>query len=452
MHGTAPCRPEPANRFLRAIPLLGWLAICGCGSSSSPQAQGPTEKPLPTLQTAVLEIHPQTWPKIVRSQGSLVADEVAAVGTRVAGRVDEVHVDLGDFVKQGEVLAVLDQEEFLLAVEQAEAQLAQARSAVGLRPEDSVASLNPLNAPPVRQEKAVWDEAIANLNRSKRLRQENAMSAAEYDQIAAAERVAEARYASALNSVYEKIALINVRQAELSLAKQRLADATIRAPFDGLIQQRQIAPGAYVQVGDQIATLVRTNPLRFRGLIPERHAQHLAMGQTVRLKVESVPKPLTVAVTRISPSLDQFNRSLLFEASIDNQKRDLRTGLFAEAEIVIDPNAQSLIVPESAVSEFAGAEKVWKVKDGIADEVEILTGERRDGNIQILQGVEDGDVILLDAAQGQVARIEPTKTIVPSRTNTSGFGDETPPRQIAQQKSSEVEPPQVVAQPTGLSE
>src|SRR5690606_24303012 len=120
MHGTAPCRPEPANRFLRAIPLLGWLAICGCGSSSSPQAQGPTEKPLPTLQTAVLEIHPQTWPKIVRSQGSLVADEVAAVGTRVAGRVDEVHVDLGDFVKQGEVLAVLDQEEFLLAVEQAE--------------------------------------------------------------------------------------------------------------------------------------------------------------------------------------------------------------------------------------------------------------------------------------------------------------------------------------------
>jgi RND family efflux transporter MFP subunit len=384
-----------------------WLAgLLGCSSSAGGPV-APQDAPLPVLEAAVLTVEPSTWPMEVRSQGSLVADEVAVVGAKVAGRVDEVHVDLGDLVRAGEPLVSLDREDFRLQVAQADAQLAQARSAIGLRPGEPTSQLEPENAPPVRQERALWEEARANLQRAEKLRAENATTPAEFDQVAAAERVAEARYSAALNGVHERIALIGVREAELSLARERLLDAVIRAPFDGLVQQRQSAPGAYTQVGDPIVTLIRTDPLRYRGTLPERHAQALAVGQEVRLTIESEGAPRMVRVTRISPALDLRSRSLLFEAEVENRGQQLRSGLFAEAAVVVNPQAKALVVPRSAVVEFAGTMKVWKVVDGVAKEQEVLIGERRPMAVEILQGLVAGDKILSDSSRGRVARIKP---------------------------------------------
>ena len=410
-------RPYPRDlalpRFHRAArsrfaawALCGALLPLGCGTSTETPSAATTQ-PVPTIEAELVRVQARSWPTIVRSQGNLVADEVAVVGAKVAGRVAEVHVDLGDFVRAGKPLAHLDQSEFLLEVAQAEAQLAQARSAVGLKPGDPVDQLDPESSPPVRQEQATWDEAKANLDRSTRLQTQGAITDSEYDQFVAAERVAEARYASALNSVHEKIALVGVREAELSLARDRLLDATIPAPFDALVQQRHVAPGVYVDVGDAVATMVRANPLRFQGTIPERHAQRLALGQEVRLKIESIAEPRTVRITRISPALDRLSRSLLFEAEVDNSDRRLRTGLFAEAEVVLDPDAEVLVVPASAVVEFAGAEKVWKVVDGRAAEQEVLTGGRRGEGIEIIEGLVTGDLILQDAAGGRIAKVQP---------------------------------------------
>jgi RND family efflux transporter MFP subunit len=366
---------------------------------------------LAVLQAEVLTVRPGPWPLVVRTQGSLVADEVAVIGARVAGRVADVHVDLGDIVRAQAPLVTLDRAEFQLQVSQAEAQLAQARAAVGLGPDDPVEKLDPKSAPPVREEKAVWDEAKAKSLRWQQLRAQNAVTETDYEQVISAERVAEARYSSALNSVNEKIALIGVRAAELALAKQRLEDAVIVTPFDGLVQQRRVAPGTFVQVGNAIATLVRSNPLRFRGTMPERHAQHLALGQQVRLHIESETEPRVAEVTRISPVLDELSRALLFEARVENNDGRLRTGLFAEAEVVLDPAATSIVVPASSLVEFAGAEKVWKVVDGAAREQIVQTGQRRPDGVEVVSGLSAGDVILRDAGLGRVARIEP----LPSR-------------------------------------
>lgn len=381
--------------------------ILGCGSSETETAADGQTEDLPTLAAEVLQLDPAIWPQIARAQGNVLADEVSVVGAKVAGRVAEVHVDLGDLVRAGDPLVTLDQDEFTVHVEQAEAQYAQACAAVGLKPGDPVSRLNPEQAPPVRQERAMWDEAKANLKRSQQLHSQNAISAAELEQFAAAERVAEARYASALNGVHEKIALIGVRAAELDLARQRHRDATVRAPYDGQVQQRAVAPGAYVQVGADILTMVRSNPLRFRGSLPERYAQRLAVGQSVELQVESVPQPRQAKVTRISPSLDALSRGLLFEAEIDNSDGALRAGLFAEAEVVLNPTARALVIPQSALHEFAGAEKVWKVVDGTAGEQVVRTGRRRDGRVEVLDGLAPGDTILLDASVGRIARIRP---------------------------------------------
>ncbi|MEO8494114.1 MAG: efflux RND transporter periplasmic adaptor subunit [Planctomycetota bacterium] len=398
---------SPPIRFLAT----GMVALClvvasGC-DSSEPISGPPPTKELPTRQATIITVQLQAWPQIVRSQGVLVADEVAAIGAKVAGSVSQVKIEVGDVVQAGDPLIELDQEEFRLQVEQAGAELAQARSAVGLKSGDPVSSLEPQNSPPVRQERALRDEAMAQLARARDLQSQSVIAQADFDQIVAAERVAEARYGGALNSVQEKIAVIGVREVALELARERLRNATVRAPFDGIVQQRQVAPGSYVQIGDSIATLVRTNPLRFRGTIPERRAQSLVVGQEVRLQIEGVAQPCRVRVTRISPSLEQSSRSLMFEADLDNQDQQLRAGLFAEAEIVVDPNAMAVVVPHSTVVEFAGAEKVWKVVDGIAVEQEVLAGPRRAQGIEILRGLAEGDVILREGSSGSVARITP---------------------------------------------
>ena len=382
---------------------------CETANRSSTPAM---ESKLETITAQVIEIQPTTWPTIIRSQGNLLSDEQSVVGSKIAGRIAIVHVDLGDTVRQGDAIVTLEQEDLRLFVEQAEAQLEQARSAVGLSKSASLSSLSPENAPPVRQERAVWDETKRNLKRASNLLKENAISSSEYDQIAAAERVAEARYAAALNGVREKIALISVRAAELSLAKQQLTEATIVSPLDGFIARRDVAPGTFLSIGQSVAVVVRTNPLRFRGSVPERYAQNLSEGQAVKLTIESITEPRKTKISRISPLLDQQSRSLAFEAEVENgSEPTLRTGLFAEAEIIIDPQATAIVVPNSAIIEFAGAQKVWKVVDNQATEHEIFCGMTRGDYREVLTGLQPGDVILADASKGRVAKVVPQANV-----------------------------------------
>jgi RND family efflux transporter MFP subunit len=397
----------PVALFVSAF-LAGLFAGCGGGAHADTTPAEKTRE-APPLKAVVLTVEPAPWPAVVRTQGSLIADEVSIVGAKVGGRVNEVNFDLGDAVKAGTVLATLDQDDFVLQVSLAEAQLLQARAALGLRPSDPVESLNPENAPPVREARALWEEARAKISRVRQLQSlaRNTVTQDEYDQAVAAEGAAEARYAAAMNAVREKIALISVRASELNVSRQHLADTILQAPFDGLIQERHVAHGSFLQMGDPIATLVRTHVLRYRGAMPERYAHRLAMGQEVHLKMEGIPEKRVAKITRISPTVEETSRSLVFEAQVDNRDGSLRTGLFAEGEVIVDPAAQSLIVPRAAILEFAGAEKVWKLVDSMAKEQIVQTGRHTDDVIEILGGLKTGDVILADALQGRMARVEP---------------------------------------------
>lgn len=390
--------------------LLGallWLSSCR-QSPPGPPANTAAAVELPPLKTAVLEITACRWPRMARAQGSFVADEVAVVGAKVPGRITAVRVDLGDTVAANTVLVELDREDLKLQIAQVEAQLAQARAAVGLEPDGPVESLNPQNSPPVREARAVLDEAQTKRARLERLRSQNALTETELQQVQAAEKVADAQFSSALNAVNEKIALIRVRAAELAVARQRFEDAVTIAPFPGQVLERHVAPGTYVQMGAPLVTLVRTNPLRYQGTLPERFAWQLALGQEVRLHIERTTEPCVARITRISPALNQSSRALLFEASVDNAGGRLRAGLFAEADVVLDPQQTAIVVPAAAITEFAGTEKVWKVVDGKSIEQLVQTGERRGNLVAITSGLLEGDVILAEGRSGRVGRVEVT--------------------------------------------
>ena len=384
------------------------LALSGCHLSETNSESSSTELPLePLTFSAELEQVSQcSWPIVVRAQGSLMADELAVIGAKVAGRVAATEVDLGSKVAENDVLATLELTEFDLRVQQAEAQLAEACATVGLQSGDSLDRLERDKVPSVMVAKAILDEAVEALGRAKQLQTSRAVSRSEYDKQVSAERVADAQYQSALRSVDEQIALIGVRRAALAMARQDREDAVIRAPFEGVVQKRHVAAGVIVQAGTPLVTLVRNNPLRFRGRVPELKSNSVRVGQPLRIFVAGVPEAIQSVVKRTSPSLDESNRSLMIEGDLDNAGGQLRSGVFAEADIVVDSDATTVAVPTSAVGEFAGVHRVWLVTDGIAAQKQVEVGRRSDDQMEIVTGLAPNQWIVVHFDKGLAGRIE----------------------------------------------
>lgn len=384
---------------------LGIAAGCDWHAAAGPPAaDAPAPSAPPVVRTVAVALH--SWPTTVRVQGSLVCDEEAVLGTKVAGRVEAIHVDRGTPVQEGQVLVELEPEEFALRVQLAEAQVNQVRAKLGLRSQDPDEKLDPVKSPPVVEVQALLTEERLKVDRVRNLIRQSAAAAEEAQRQEAALRVAEARYASALNAVEEQIALLRVRRSELALARQQQADAVIRAPFAGVVQARHVARGMYMQPGAPVVTLVRTDPLRFRCGVPEREARHVQVQEAVHLFVEGHSSPIPARVTRISPALTLSNRSLTIEADVPNPDGALRAGLFAQADIVVDHEARTVAVPAAAVTEFAGVEKVWLVRHGKAEERRVQTGRRNDGLVEILSGLAIGDVVVADASQGRAGPVQ----------------------------------------------
>jgi RND family efflux transporter MFP subunit len=373
---------------------------CGCHraepTGESPQAAKPAEQPVNVVEVAM-----RPWPRIVRVQGTLSEDESAQLGVKVAGRVKEVLVDLGSKVTLGQPVAKLDTEEFDLKVRQAEALVNQARATLGLKGNTLDDKVDPQKASPVLQELAMLEDAKLNVNRAHRFTEKSVFTQEEIQARESALRVAEARHVSALNAVHEQIAVLALRRAELALAIQNRKDAVIKAPFNGIVHERHVAPGSYVSIGQPVATLVRISPLRFRAGVPERSVVGVSVGQPIRLLLEAQPEPLQAKISRVSPLLDLSSRALMIEADVDNSSETWRAGLFAEAEILVDPGQQALAVPSHSLVTFGGVEKVWTVKDNRCSPRPVRTGRRNAEYVEIIHGLQPGELVVAEGPQGR---------------------------------------------------
>jgi RND family efflux transporter MFP subunit len=394
-----------SGRFALLTCVTTLLATCGCGHASVvAPASGAASQPAPK-EVVVARAQIQSWPTTLRVQGSLLPEEDALVGSKIAGRVAAVEVDLGSIVKQGQPLVVLDRRELELLVAQAEAHLRQACAAIGMNSDEDETKLDFKRSPPVMLEQALVDEAQAAATRGEQLLPNKALSRGEYDTLVAQLKTAQARYLSALNSVSEQVSLIGVRRADLKLAQEHLANAQILAPFDAVVSDRHVAPGEYVQTGDPVATLVRSDRLRFTAGVPESKAADIEIGQKTFIHIAGRQQPVEAAISRVSPIVLLSSRSMRIEADVENPKLELQPGLFGEAEIVIDPNAKTLAVPTAAVSQFAGVHKVWLIVDGEAKQQTVRTGRRATDRIEILDGLQGGEIVVANAAEGHAGPV-----------------------------------------------
>jgi RND family efflux transporter MFP subunit len=237
-------------------------------------------------------------------------------------------------------------------------------------------------------------EARLNHDRMKTFVERGLSPRASLDTAIAALEVAEGQYQDALEEIRNRQGILAQRQSEVELARQQLLDTVLRAPFDGAVRERQVTVGEYLSSGAPVLTVVRTHPLRLQLAVPERETVGLKAGLPVVVRVEGDRNEHDGRLERIGAAIDETNRTLPVEAVVPNERSLLRPGQFATAQIVISDSDRALVVPRDAIVTFAGVQKVLTVKDGHAREQRIRTGRRDDARVEVLEGLQPGDLVI----------------------------------------------------------
>ncbi len=331
----------------------------------------------------------------VTVNGNLAAYDQTTISMKVPGRLQTIGVDFGTVVRKGQVIAQLEQQDYQLRVQQAEAALAQARARLGLSPDGTDDRVSAEETGTVRSAKAVVDAAKVKRDRATKLVEQGITPRAEWESVDSEFKVALSRYQDALEEIRNRQGLLAQRRSELSLAKQQLADTIVYAPLDGVVQEKKASAGEYLAAGAPVVTVVRIDPLRLRVEVPERESHSIRMGQSVRVIVEGDPESYLGYVKRLSPTISEQNRVLSVEADVRNNGR-LRPGAFVKAEIVTNQTNTAVTVPANALVTFAGIDKVIIIENGKAIEKTVTVGRRGDNWIEIKSGISTGQSVVLD--------------------------------------------------------
>lgn len=344
-------------------------------------------------------------PRFFEATGSLAGDQQTDVAPSVAGKVVAIGVDLGSYVKRGQMIARLDDVDSKLRVQQAEAQVDQAKAAlqqaeekVGSRPGQT---FDPNKVPEVANVRVALELAEKNLRRSEKLIESGDVSRSFYDQQKAQRDQLKEQYEAALSLARQNYAAVmtaraNVANAEsqLGLARRTLSYALVFAPIDGYVAERNADLGEYVSSSGKVATIVRINPLRIRIDIPEQAIPEVKMGQSVSMTTSAWPdKNFSGRIARISPNVTPNSRTLTVEAEIDNNGGLLKPGQFATVRILQPRPTPAILVPARAVRTESGVSRVFVIKDGHAQQRLVQLGQTEGDLAEIKSGIAEGEQV-----------------------------------------------------------
>ena len=406
--------------YLTAILVLAVL-LAGCASNqAAPVAQtGPQKLAVSTAQAVT-----RTIAASFEETGTFNADESSDIAPLVAGRVLTTPVNVGDFVKQGQVVCELDHRDAELRLEQARAQLNEATSAVrqaesriglrggsqfdaGLVPEVAAARANYESA------QAQARLAAADAKRYENLVASGDVSRSAFDKAHTQQETADAmanaarqQYEAAMNGARQGFGAVEAMQAglaaaraQLSQAEKGLADTTIRAPFDGNITARPVAVGEYVALTNKIATIVRMGSLKLQLQTPEQRASRAKVGMPVTARVSAYPdREFSGKVTAINASVDPISRVFIVEARFENGKSELRPGMFATARVQLPGGETAVFVPKTAVlrDKTTDSNQVFTIENGKARLRVVVVGEADGEQIRIASGLIGNETVAVN--------------------------------------------------------
>lgn len=387
------CLAKTSARAL--VVLVGVTGLMGCEGEVPVVAAGALRPPVMVESVVRRDVFDR-----IAATGQLIAKAEATVAAQVAGLVTEILAREGVAVTANEALLVIDPERRQLEVDRSEAQLAEARA------ELSVAS--------------------RNFGRTKRLSKGNVASEARLDE----DRTRESMARSALTGA----------KARLGLARRALEDATVRAPFAGMIARRHVSVGEYLSVGSALFDLVALDPIEVEFTLAEIDSSKVGLGFPVEISLAPYPDEVFMAtVSMISPTIDPRTRTLRVKAELPNPNGRIRPGLFARVDLGVSERLGAIVVPADAVVQRADGSVVFRVGEaGRVERVRVDTRAHGDGWIEIRSGLQpneqvvvrgqsrldDGIAVTIRRSDGQLVREEkavitaPTTPAPPATTAT----------------------------------
>jgi RND family efflux transporter MFP subunit len=372
--------------------LLSLLLIAGCSRDAKKVDASTRTEPEPVaVQTMTAQA--RVVDRTISVTGSLHPDETVSVSSEVPGRLVTIHVDFGQPVRKGQVLAELDRRELSLQVERSKAALAQALARLGLEP--GQADVQPDSTPLMRQAQAQMEDAKSKFDNASRLVKTGDISQERFTEIQKQYQARLAAHEAARDDARTVLAQVSALKAEVRLAEKRLGDATVRAPFDGSVSEKLASPGQYLRENAPILTVVKTNPVRLRLEVPENAAGTVKIGTSLTFTTDAAPGAKFNAVVRqLNPSLDAKSRTLTAEARMSQADSRLRPGMFVQVQLVMAKGHEAVLVPKQAVYNVAGLTKLFVIRDGKALERRIAPGQEYEGWMEVPRDqVNPGDQV-----------------------------------------------------------
>lgn len=382
------------------LPILALSVACSDGARGKP-AEG---KPAPAaVGVKITPVETREFRRNVEAVGSLFPDDEVTVSAEVEGKVEEVLVDVGDPVVGGQPMVRLSPVELQLALDQQQAALRQARARLGVPPEGPDLK-DVRDAAEVKKAAADLDDARKSFERADTLLKQGLIPQQAYDQAEARFKTARAACDLAIQAVENQRAQVTQLLASVALARKKLSDAVIRAPFAGRVKERAVTPGQYLKIQAPVMVVVNTDPLKVRLKIPEKMAAWVRVDQDLTLTVDAWPeRTFTARTSRINPSVDPQTRSFEVEALLPNPGGQLKPGFFVKASLPSERLEKGLFIPTGALRYVYGIYKVYTVEGNTLKERDVKIGEKEGDRVEIVEGLVGGQVVAI-AAPGQVLR------------------------------------------------
>ncbi len=339
----------------KIIILILALLMVACGNKASDKDANKNEAK-PTLVT-VTQLKNQAVETTEESVGTLEGLIDATVAAEVVGRVIKVHVVAGEQVKAGQLLATLDASDFAMQRNEAQAEIAR------------IQALQENQAKVVARNQALVDKKFISQN-----------------------------------AVDTEIAQQKVLKEQLAAAKARVGSinhssskSKVLAPVSGAIEKRLVGVGDFVRIGDPIVQIVSTKKLRAHLPFPEQIAAKLKAGQKVRLTTPSSTTALETVVHELKPMITEGNRSVDVIADMENPI-DWQPGASVTGIVVLGEQAAALMVPEQSLVLRPAGEVAYVVRDGLAHQAVVKTGQHQNGLVEVLSGLQANDIVVVDGA------------------------------------------------------
>jgi RND family efflux transporter MFP subunit len=393
--------------------LASTLLFVSCSSDAA--KRGPDPVAAPTVAAA--KVRRADLTRAVAVTAEFRPYQEIDVHAKVAGYVKRIYVDVGDRVKAGQLIAVLEIPELQDEVQTAEASVSKSQEEIGRAKADLERTQS------AHEVAHLAYSRLADVSKTR----PGLVAQQEIDDALGRDRVAEAQVATAKASLSAAEQQLRVAQADREKVRALFAYAQIKAPFAGVVTKRYADTGSMIQTGISsqtqsmpLVTLAQENLLRLVIPIPESAVSKIRLGSPVEVSVSTLGKKFQGKVARFADQVDMATRTMHTEVDVPNPAGELVPGMYASASLVLNDERNALAVPIQALTRTEDHVSVLLInKQNKLEERSVQIGIETPDQVEILSGLNEGDLVVV----GNQSQLQPGMAVQPkiiSSAQTSG--------------------------------